>query len=102
VGILDGFMNIKQIKITLIKEKPLLIKKFHVKTIGVFGSYAREEQTAKSDIDILVEFSKPVGWEFIDLKEHLEKMYGKKIDLVTVKALKPQIKKNILSETQYA
>lgn len=95
-------MNIKQIKITLVKEKSLLQKKFHVKTIGVFGSYAREEQTSKSDIDILVEFSKPVGWEFIDLKEHLEKIYGKKVDLVTVKALKPQIKKNILSEIQYA
>lgn len=95
-------MNIKQIQITLVKEKPLLQKKFHVKTIGVFGSYAREEQTSKSDIDILVEFSRPVGWEFLDLKEYLESLYGKKVDLVTVKALRPQIKKNILSETQYA
>lgn len=100
--VLTLFMDFKQIKITLVKEKPLLEKKFHVKTIGIFGSYAREEQTENSDIDILVEFSKPVGWEFVDLKEHLEKLYGKQVDLVTVKALKPQIKKNILSETKYA
>lgn len=95
-------MDFKQVKIVLVKEKPLLEKKFHVKTIGVFGSYARGEQTENSDIDILVEFSKPVGLEFIDLKAHLEKLYGKQIDLATVKALKPQIKENILNETKYA
>lgn len=99
---LASFMDFKQIKITLTKEKPLLEKRFHVKTIGIFGSYAREEQTENSDIDILVEFSQPVGWEFIDLKDHLEKLYGKQVDLATVKALKPQIKENILSETKYA
>ncbi|MCF6093281.1 nucleotidyltransferase family protein [Microaerobacter geothermalis] len=69
--------------------------------MGVFGSYARNEQTDNSDIDILVEFSRPVGFEFFDLKDYLESLFNKPIDLVTVKALKPYIKEEILSEVQF-
>jgi uncharacterized protein len=82
-------------------QKPFLLKKFSVVKIGIFGSYARGEETKKSDVDVLVEFKKPVGWEFVDLKEYLEKKLGKKVDLVTIKALKPQIKSAILREVQY-
>ena len=71
-------MNIKQIKITLTKEKPLLAKKYYVKTIGVFGSYAREEQTSKSDIDILVRFSDKASYfDLVDLADYLEKNESK-------------------------
>jgi len=82
-------------------NKQTLQKKFHVKRIGIFGSYARSEQSEKSDIDILVEFSQPIGWEFIDLKEFLENLLDLKVDLVTPNALKKQIKEDILREVVY-
>lgn len=91
-----------QLKKTLKKYKPVLQKKYKVKKIAIFGSYARGEQSEHSDVDILVEFYEPIGWEFVDLKELLEKITGKKVDLVTVKALKPQLKETILSEAIYA
>lgn len=75
---------------------------FNVKQIGVFGSYVRGEQTKKSDLDILVEFKKPIGlFKFMDLEEYLEKLSGKKVDLVSKKALKPHIGKHILSEVKF-
>ncbi|MEA2054624.1 MAG: nucleotidyltransferase family protein [Candidatus Thermoplasmatota archaeon] len=91
----------KEIEEILKKHKAFLRKKFKVKKIGVFGSYIRGEESEESDIDILVEFYEQIGWEFIDLKEFLEKILGKKVDLVTVKALKPQLKDKILEEVVY-
>jgi len=82
-------------------HKPVLKEKFHVGRIGIFGSYARNEQHEGSDIDILVEFTKPVGFEFIDLKFYLEEIFNKKVDLATVEALKPRIKEEILNEVIY-
>lgn len=80
-----------------------LKKRFAVKRIGVFGSFARGEQKKRSDVDVLVEFSKtPDFFQFIRLEMHLEKLFGRKVDLVTKKALKPYIKDRILAETRYA
>jgi len=76
-----------------------------VETIGVFGSYTRGEQTKKSDVDILVTFSKDaqVGFfKFLELEEFLTKKLGIKVDLVTRDALKPFIKERVLRETVYA
>lgn len=81
--------------------KPQLAEKYNVDKIGLFGSFARGEQTEDSDVDILVEFTEPVGWEFIDLKDELEEILGKKVDLVTKNALKPQMKNDILKEVIY-
>ncbi len=92
----------KGIEETLRKYKRVLSEKFKVKEIGIFGSYVRGEDVKESDIDILVEFSEPVGWEFIDLNEFLEEILDKEVDLVTVKALKPQLKDRILKEVVYA
>ena len=92
----------KDIEKTLRKYKPSLREKFKVKAIGIFGSYVRREESEESDVDILVEFCEPVGWEFIDLKEFLEQILGKEVDLVTAKALKPQIRDIILKEVVYA
>jgi predicted nucleotidyltransferase len=94
--------DLKQIEGTLKQSKTLLQDKYKVMNIGVFGSYVHGEQSKLSDIDILVEFSEPVGWEFIDLKEFLELKLEAKVDLVTKKALKPQIKDRILNEVVYA
>lgn len=92
----------KDVKEILKENKEILHDKFKVERIGIFGSYARGDESKGSDVDVLVEFYEPVGWEFLDLKEFLEDILGKKVDLVTVKALKPQMRDEILSEVVYA
>jgi predicted nucleotidyltransferase len=72
-----------------------------LKEIGIFASYARGDQKKSSDIDILVGFSEPIGWEFIDLKGFLESILDMTVDLVTIGALKPQLKDSILQEVVY-
>jgi predicted nucleotidyltransferase len=81
--------------------KPELAVKFHVSSIGYFGSYAASLQTEKSDIDLLVEFSQPVGWEFFTLEKYLEQILGLRVDLVTRNSLKEQIKESILKQVRY-
>ncbi len=91
--------NLEEIKKILNENKPIIKKKFKVKEIGIFGSYARGENKHKSDIDVLVEFDEPVGFfAFLDLEEYLENILGIKVDLVSKKALKPRIGKYILEE----
>lgn len=94
-------MNQSEIENKLRDLKPILSDRFSVKRIGYFGSYSRGEQNEKSDIDILVEFRKPLGWEFFDLQEYLEKELKIKVDLVSAFALKKQLKDNILKQVQY-
>ena len=81
--------------------KPRLKEVFFVERLGLFGSFATGDQTQDSDVDILVEFSKPLGWEFFDLKSSLEHELQRKVDLVSVKALKSQLRENILSQTVF-
>jgi predicted nucleotidyltransferase len=81
--------------------KPVLAKKFHVRSIGYFGSYASGQQTETSDLDLLVEFSQPVGWEFFTLESFLENSLGLRVDLVTQNALKERIKETILHQVRY-
>lgn len=91
--------TIKEIIATIESLKHTLRERFNVKTIGVFGSYVHGEQTAKSDIDVLVEFEEPVGlFEFMDLEFYLTDALGVKVDLVSKKALKPHIGERILEE----
>ncbi|MFA5879626.1 MAG: nucleotidyltransferase family protein [Candidatus Margulisiibacteriota bacterium] len=78
-----------------------LKQKYFVAKIGVFGSFARDEATVDSDIDLLVQFSKPVGFEFCALKLFLEEQMNRPVDLVTIKALRPQLTKDVLSEVIY-
>ena len=81
--------------------KPALMNDFFVSQIGYFGSYAENKQSESSDIDILVEFSKPIGWRFFTLEKYLEEIFGLKIDLVTKNALKKQLKQDILKKVRY-
>ena len=82
--------------------KPTLNKEFAVKEIGLFGSFSDGSYTSESDIDLLVEFEKPIGWKFFSLEIYLEKKFGRKIDLVTKNALKDRIKESILKDINYA
>lgn len=81
--------------------KPILYQKYFVEKIGYFGSYSRNEQNKDSDIDILVSFRKPLGWEFFDLQELLEYELKLKVDLVSEKALKEQLRQIILNSVKY-
>lgn len=75
---------------------------FGVTEIGIFGSYARGEQGPDSDLDVLVNFSRPIGFvTFMQLEQHLGRLLGIKVDLVTQAALKTHIGKRILKEVQY-
>lgn len=78
---------------------PDLKERFGVKSLGVFGSYARGETKRRSDLDLLVEFHRaPTMFEFVRLERHLANVLGLKVDLVMKSALKPEIGKRILAE----
>ena len=84
---------------TLLKHRQAELRLRGVKSLAVFGSVARGEATPASDIDVLVEFSRPVGlFEFIRLKMFLEALTGSRVDLVTTDALRPAMRADILSE----
>ena len=77
--------------IRILKEnRTELETRFHVKRIGIFGSYARSEETDSSDVDILVELSQPIGLNLVDLIYFLEEKIGERVDLVTVKSLRSE------------
>ncbi len=78
------------------------IRGFGVKRLGLFGSVARGEATAGSDLDFLVELETKSFDVYMDLKDFLEEMFGGKVDLVMKDALKPRLREPILKETVYA
>jgi len=91
--------EIEEIKEIISTHRNTLTERYHVKAIGVFGSYVRGEHTRESDIDILVEFTQPVGlFEFAGLEEYLNDLLGLKVDLVLKEGIKPALKDYILSE----
>nr|NQU94588.1 nucleotidyltransferase family protein [Bacteroidota bacterium] len=95
-------MNSKEELISKLKElKPILYRDFSVKEIGIFGSFSNDTYTESSDIDILVELERPIGWRFFSLELYLEQIFNRKIDLVTKNALKEQIKESILKQVSY-
>ncbi|WP_161890427.1 nucleotidyltransferase family protein [Pontibacter russatus] len=81
--------------------KPALNRDYAVKEIGLFGSFSDDSYNEHSDIDLLVELERPIGWKFFSLELYLEKIFGRKIDLVTKNALKDQIKDGILQQVEY-
>ena len=70
------------------KQLPYLQGKYGVQRIAVYGSFAKGNQTKKSDVDILVQLARPLGLEFVELAYHLEKILKKKVDLATFETLK--------------
>ena len=86
------------------KNEHEIKKRFGVRKIGIFGSFARGEEREVSDIDVLVEFQENYKTfdNYMDLKFLLEDLFGRKIDLVTIDALRPQLKDGILQEVIYA
>ncbi len=94
--------KIDKFRQTLSEHKKELRREYSVKTIGLFGSYVRGGQKKKSDLDVLVEFSKPIGLlQFGALEDYLSGLTGVKVDLVMKGALKPGIGRYILREAVY-
>lgn len=95
-------MKQEEVREKIHKQLPLLKTKYYVKKIGIFGSFVRGERKKGSDLDILVEFKTPIGFfEFIRLENLLSRALGEKVDLVSKKAIKPAVKKEIIKEVQY-
>jgi predicted nucleotidyltransferase len=78
-----------------------MAEKYFVNSIGLFGSIVRNDFTDRSDIDIIVDFSKPVGIEFIDLADYIESKISKRVDLVSRQGIKPKYYHQIESEIIY-
>ncbi len=83
-------------------EKINLHKKYRVTRLGLFGSYARGEESPGSDVDILIEFEDVPGMkEFFGAEEYLENLLNKKVDLVRQEALRPELRERIMSGVVY-
>lgn len=85
----------------LSEQRADLATGFHVQSLGIFGSTARDEAHAGSDVDVLVEFdpNAPVSlFDFVRLQRHLEALLGSRVDLVEMAALKPQLRERVLRE----
>ena len=78
------------------------VRRFGVRSLGLFGSAARGEATATSDLDFLVEFENPNFDAYMGLLEYLEKLFGHPVDLVLTNTIKPRLRESILRETVHA
>lgn len=96
----DKVYSVDEIRNIINSHKDMFEKKYQVENFLLFGSYAKDLQTPESDIDLLVNFIKPIDmFDFIDLQEYLSNLFHKKIDLGTVNGLKSFVKNSILKET---
>lgn len=94
--------TINEIKALIENNREDLRSQYGVKEIGIFGSFAKGMQNADSDLDILIEFEKPIGFiRFMRLEKMLSELFRIRVELVTKKALKPYIGQRILSEVVY-
>jgi predicted nucleotidyltransferase len=92
----------EQIILRIKKALPALREKYGVKSLGIFGSYVRDDQSRGSDVDILVEFEEPISlFRFMTMEYEIEDLIGRKVDLVMKTALKPGIGRHVLSEVVY-
>ena len=93
--------SLTEILETLKFNKQMLIEKYGLSILAVFGSYGRGQENQNSDVDILVDFKKPIGVEFIDLADELENILKLKVDLVSKNGLKPQYFEGIEKDLNY-
>ena len=94
--------ELRHIRQVIQQNMPMLKREYNVRRLGVFGSVVRGDQKRASDVDMLVEFSEPIGlFRFVGLEHRLEALLGRDVDLATKNALKPLIKDTILEQTVY-
>jgi uncharacterized protein len=96
-------MNRETILKELLSHQAELTSRFGVESVSLFGSVARNEAIATSDLDMLVTFIHTPGiFAFLDLKEYLESLFKCRVDLVTKNALKKPLRQQILQEAIHA
>ena len=83
------------------QNKALLFSKYPLKSIALFGSYARGDANASSDVDILVELDGIMGFKFLHLNYEIEDLLNKKVELISKRGLKPQFLEQIVPELVY-
>ena len=94
--------TIEEIKRSIAECKEDLRLEYGVKEIGIFGSYAKGKQKTDSDLDILIEFERPIGFvRLMRLEDRLSRLSGVKVEIVTRNALKPYIGRRILEDVVY-
>jgi uncharacterized protein len=92
-------MKRQEILNKLIAQRQELVDHFGVQSLYLFGSVARDEARPDSDVDLLIEFNRPIGlFEFIELQKQLETLVQCKVDLGTRRSLKPRIKDQVFQE----
>ena len=95
-------MDLENVRATLRREMPYLHERFHVETLGIFGSYLRGEQTEESDLDVLVTYNEtPTLFEIARLQHHLEDRLGVTVDVALEEGLKRYLAPHILREVEY-
>ena len=80
---------------------PLLEERWGAQVVGVFGSVARGDDTPDSDLDLLMEFHRPIGLAFIHVAEFLESQCGRKVDLASAEYLRPWLRDAIRDELRH-
>ena len=95
-------MNSREDVLKLIEQNQAALRKLGVRRLGLFGSCARGEATAESDLDFVVEFSEKSFDAYMDLKSFLENLFRSRVDLVTMSSIKPRLLQIIQRETVYA
>jgi uncharacterized protein len=93
--------SLNEIERLLTQHKQQLTEKYQIKRIGLFGSIVRGDANNVSDIDILVEFDRPIGLDFVLLAEELKEILGVKVDLVILNAIKPRMFEHIKQDLIY-
>jgi len=105
LGLLFGGRKTKRSKQVYLSESDKqkiidICKRNDISYCAVFGSFARGEATPESDVDLLVKFSKPIGWAFYGIAEALEKVLGRKVDLATENMIGEYIREDVMRDLQ--
>jgi len=95
-------LYLEDVKQTIYRLKPILTDKYHVHSIGLFGSVLRDDFSPEtSDIDIVIDFTQPIGIEFVDIADLLERELNRKVDLVSKNGIKDKYFTEIKKEIVY-
>jgi predicted nucleotidyltransferase len=93
--------TLQDMRSVLLKHKDQLFAEYPIKSMAIFGSFARNEQTESSDLDLMVEFNDKIGIQFIDLADELENYIGLRVDLVSREGIKDRYFQAIKSDLMY-